>query len=361
MDYRGRMDNARRRMQADGLDALLLSTGLDLPYLTGYTASPYERLTMLVITADSDPVLVVPELEAPLVDLSDGLFELRPWSETEDPTRVVADLVGAPARAGLGDETWSIFLLQFQAHLPSTSFVSATPLTRELRMRKGVDELDRLRAAGAAVDRVAAQIRTMRFAGRSEQDVGRDIAELTVSEGHDFSTFTIVASGPNSASPHHHTGDRVVQEGDSLVIDFGGSYGGYQSDTTRSFHVGEPSAEVREDFDVLFAAQAAGVNAVRPGATCESIDRTTRSVIEDAGYGDYFIHRTGHGIGLATHEEPYIIEGNGLALEASMTFSVEPGIYVPDRFGMRIEDIVACTEDGVENFNNSDHTLGIVE
>ena len=361
MDYRSRLDNARRLMISMGVDVLMLSTGLDLPYLTGYAASAYERLTMLVVRLDADAVLVVPELEAPLVDASDDLFELRPWSETEDPTALAADLARGSAVAALGDQTWSTFLLQMQEHLPETAFVSATPLTRELRMRKGADELARLRAAGAAADRVAAVIPSMQFVGRAERDIGRDLAELTVQEGHDIATFAIVASGPNSASPHHHTGDRVMQPGDSVVIDFGGSYLGYQSDTSRSFHIGEPSAEVEEAFDVLFAAQAAGVGAVRPGATCESIDRAARSVIEEAGYGEYFIHRTGHGIGLATHEEPYIVEGNVLPLEESMTFSVEPGIYIPGQFGMRIEDIVTVTEDGVENFNNSDHTLRIVE
>lgn len=347
-------------MDAFGLDLLLLSTGLDLPYLTGYTASPYERLTMLVLPAEGDAVLVVPELEAPLV-ADGGLFEVRPWSETEDPTGVVADLAGRPGVAGLGDQTWATFLLQLQAHLPGTRFTSATPLTRELRMRKDPEELEALRAAGAACDRVAAAIPSMRFAGRTESEVGRDIAELTVAEGHDVATFTIVASGPNSASPHHHTGERTMQEGDSLVIDFGGSLRGYQSDTTRSFHVGEPTDEVAEAFAVLHRAQAAAVEAVRPGVSCESIDRVARGIIDEAGHGEHFIHRTGHGIGLATHEEPYVVEGNDLVLEPAMTFSVEPGIYVPGRFGMRIEDIVAVTDDGVESFNRSDHQMVLVD
>lgn len=348
-------------MADSGVDALLLSTGLDLPYFTGYTASPYERLTMLIVRADGTPVLVVPELEAPLVDTSAGVFEVRAWSEIEDPTRIAADAAAGAERLAIGDETWSTFLLQLQHHLPNARFQSATPLTRELRMRKSDEELARLRAAGAATDRVAAVIAAMRFEGRAEHELASDIAELVVAEGHDMSTFTIVASGPNSASPHHHTGDRVIQAGDSMVIDFGGSWGGYQSDTTRSFVVGEPAPRVHDAFDVLFEAQAAAVNAVRPGATCESIDEAARSVIVDAGYGEYFIHRTGHGIGLATHEEPYMVDGNDLPLEASMTFSVEPGIYVAGEFGMRIEDIVACTEDGVENFNNSNHSLVVVE
>jgi len=360
MDHGARFREARARLADSEADILLLSTGLDLPYLSGYTASPYERLTMLVLPESGDAVLVVPELEAPLVDTSDGLFGVRPWSETEDPTAIVADLVGASSVAAIGDETWSLFLMKLQAHMAKTRFVSATPLTRELRMRKGPDELARLRAAGAATDRVVAVIPTRQFAGRPEQAVAAEVAALVVEEGHDHSTFTIVASGPNSASPHHRTGERIMGEGDSIVIDFGGSLGGYQSDTTRSFHIGEPTQEVSEAFDVLFAAQRAAVAAVRPGAPCASIDRAARAVIEDAGYGDAFIHRTGHGIGLATHEEPYIVDGNEMPLEPTMAFSVEPGIYIPGRFGMRIEDIVAVTEDGVENYNNSARQLVVV-
>ncbi len=361
MDHRTRLAEARTRLAESPADTLLLATGLDLPYLTGYTASPYERLTMLVLKESGDVVLVVPELEAPLVDTSGGLFELRPWSDSEDPTSIVADLAAGASVAAIGDETWSVFLLALQDRLVKTRFISATPLTRELRMRKSSEELDRLRAAGAATDRVAAAIPLMQFGGRPERALAAEVAELVVAEGHDVSTFTIVASGPNSASPHHHTGERVMQEGDSIVIDFGGSFDGYQSDTTRSFHVGEPTAEVAEAHDVLHAAQRAAVAAIRPGVSCASIDRAARAVIEEAGYGDAFIHRTGHGIGLATHEEPYIVDGNDLLLEPTMTFSVEPGIYVAGRFGMRIEDIVAVTESGVESFNNSRRDLVLVE
>ena len=360
MEYQSRIDRAQAEMAQRGCDVLLLSAGLDMPYLTGYTVTPFERLTMFVLRTEGVPVLVVPALEAPLVDRSDDLFELRPWDEAEDPTAIVAGLVGTPERAGIGDETWATFLLQLQHHLPATQFVSATPVTRELRMRKAPEELARLRGAGAAVDRIVGMLRETTFGGHKESDIATHLAEMLLQEGHAEASFTIIASGPNSASPHHHPGDRVIIDGDSIVIDFGGPYEGYFSDTSRSFHVGEPSSEVQDAFDVLFAAQADAVNAVRPGVTCESIDQVARKVIDDAGYGEFFIHRTGHGIGLSVHEEPYIVRGNDIVLEASMTFSVEPGIYVLGRFGMRIEDIVAVTADGVENFNNSDHTLAIV-
>jgi Xaa-Pro aminopeptidase len=228
-------------------------------------------------------------------------------------------------------------------------------------MRKDPGELDALRRAAQATDRVAARLQEIRFSGRTEADLSRLVAAMTVEEGHQAATFSIVASGPNGASPHHEPGHRMIEEGDAVVVDFGGKLDGYCSDTTRMFHVGEPGPEYRRSFAVLQAAQRAAVEAVRPGATAQAIDRTARAIIADAGYGDYFIHRTGHGIGLEAHEHPYIVEGNGFELEPGMTFSIEPGIYVPGRYGMRIEDIVAVSIDGVERLNLSDRSLTLVD
>lgn len=360
-DHRERMERARRAMAGAGVDVMLVSVGFDLPYLTGYEAMPLERLTMLVLPLAGDATLVVPELEAPRVDAGDDLFEVRPWGELEDPVAIVADLAAGREVAAIGDQTWAVFLLRLQEALEGVRFRSATPLTTGLRMRKDAEELSRLRLAGAALDRVVARIPSIRFAGSTEREVGRQIAEWTVAEGHDAATFTIVAAGPNSASPHHETGDRTIEAGDTVVVDFGGSWGGYQSDSTRTFHVGEPSADVQEAFAVLSSAQQAAVEAVRPGVEAQTVDAAARRIITEAGYGNRFIHRTGHGIGLDVHEDPYIVEGNTLELEPSMTFSVEPGIYVPGRFGMRIEDIVCVTDDGVERFNRSPRDLAIVE
>jgi len=358
-DHAARIAAARQVMAASGVEVLLASLGSDLPYLTGYSAMPSERLTMLVLPIDGPATLILPRLEAPRVQASDGV-DVRAWNELEDPIRIVADLCGTVGSVAIGDQAWSSFLLRLQAALPATRFVSATPITAQLRIRKDPEELARLRAAGAAADRVAARIPRLHFAGSTERELGRLIADMTVEEGHDRATFTIVAAGPNGASPHHETGSRPVEVGDAVVIDFGGSWGGYQSDTTRTFHVGRPSAEYRDAFAVLQAAQAAGVSAIRPGVPAQSVDRVTRAVIAEAGFGEFFIHRTGHGIGLDGHEDPYIIEGNETILEPTMAFSVEPGIYVPGRFGMRLEDIVAVTADGVENFNNSTRELVVV-
>jgi Xaa-Pro aminopeptidase len=357
-DFSARIDRARSVMTAAGLDALLVSVGPDLPYLTGYEAMPLERLTMFVVTPD-DAVLVVPGLEAPRVP--SGPFEVRPWAETEDPIGIVAGLVANGGVVGIGDHTWSVFLLRLQAALEGVSFRSATPVTSVLRMRKEPAEVELLRRAGHATDRVAARLADAKMSGLTERDLSRQIGRWTVEEGHDLDTFKIVASGPNGASPHHEPTDRVIGEGDMVVVDFGGKLGGYCSDMTRMFVVGQATPEQAVVHDVVQVAQRTAVDAVRPGVVAADIDDAARSVIEEAGYGEFFIHRTGHGIGLEGHEEPYIIETNQQPVEAGMTFSIEPGIYLPGRFGVRIEDIVVVTDDGVEPLNRADHELLTVE
>lgn len=353
-DYTSRLVRARAAMARHQVDALLLSVGSDLPYLTGYEAMPLERLTMLVLTA-ADAVLVVPELEAPRVEA--GPFDIRAWSEASDPIETVAGLVGGPDRLAIGDHTWSVFLLRLQAALPSAGFTSATSITAELRMRKEPGEIDRLRRAAQAVDRVVTRLADHRMSGLTERELSRQVGRWTVEEGHDVDTFKIVAAGANGASPHHEPTERVIGPGDMVVVDFGGRIGGYCSDITRTFVVGEPTAEQQEVHDVVRVAQRAGVDAVAPGVAASDIDAAARRVITEAGYGARFIHRTGHGIGLEGHEEPYLVETNPEPVEAGMTFSVEPGIYLAGRFGVRIEDIVAVTHDGVEPLNRADHSL----
>ena len=342
-----------------GLDVMLLSLGSDLPYLTGYHAMATERLTMAVVPRDGEVVLHLPELEAPRVEQQPE-FTIAAWEETDDPVSLVARSLGAAERIAIGDQTWSRFLLRLSEELPSARFESATPVMSKLRIRKDAAEVDLLRTAGVAADRVAARLAAVRFSGRTERELATEIAAMTVDEGHDHATFTIVASGPNGASPHHEPGTRAIEPGDACVVDFGGSVGGYHSDTTRTFHVGEATAEYREVFAVLHEAQRIGTEAARPGVAAEQVDRATRKVIEDAGYGEYFFHRTGHGIGLDGHEDPYLVEGNSQVLEEGMCFSIEPGIYVPGRFGMRIEDIVALGADGAEPLNRSERDLVVV-
>ena len=354
-----RLEQLRHEMKATGTDAVLLSLGSDLPYFTGYAAMPLERITMLVVHPTARPVLFVPELEAPRVEPG-GAFKTRPWNEWEDPLDLIAAEVGESRQVAVADQTWAGFLLGLQRRLPGAQWRSADLLTRRPRMRKDPEELAALRAAGQAADRVAERLRSERFAGRTERDLSGRIGEMLMEEGHESVNFAIVASGPNGASPHHEASERIIAPGDGIVLDFGGSMHGYASDTSRTFHVGEPGSEFADAFSVLRRAQEAAVEAVRPGRAAQDIDRRAREIITEAGYGEFFIHRTGHGIGLDTHEHPYIIEGNELLLEPGMCFSVEPGIYVPGSFGMRIEDIVTVTDAGVERLNQSDRDLVIV-
>lgn len=359
-DLEARLLRLESLMEEQSVGAVLLSLGADLPYFTGYEAMPLERLTMLVVTRGREPVLVVPELEAPRVKT--GPFSLHPWGETEDPLDHVARLLDGVSCIAVGDQLWATFLLGLQSRLPDVAWTTASDLTRELRMVKDPDEIAALRAAAAAVDRVLERLpHEIRFSGRSEVDVARDVTRMTVEEGHDQALFWIVASGPNSASPHHEPGRRVVRKGDVVVVDFGGRMGGYCSDVTRTFSVGEPDPQVTEVHEVVRAANEAARAAVTPGVAAEEVDAAARKVIEDAGLGRFFIHRTGHGIGMEVHEHPYIVAGNSLTLKEGMAFSVEPGVYLPDRFGVRIEDIVVVGTDGAVELNRAERELSIVE
>ena len=352
-DLAERMARSRVEMNDRDIDVLLLSLGMDLVYLTGHEAPPLERLTMVVIPVDGDATLVVPELEAPKVVVRPDAFSMRPWSETEDPVGIVAALAGSPRRVAIGDQTWSLFVLALQERMPDARFVSARHISSALRLHKSDDEIDLLRAAGKGADRVATRLGLMRLSGLSEADLARLIAGMLIEEGHEMAGMPIVGSGPNGASPHHHAGDRVIEQGDAVVIDFGGTHGGYHSDTTRMFYVGGPSAEMAEVHAIVHASQEAGFGAATVGTAAEDVDGAARAVIADAGYGEYFIHRTGHGIGLDVHEDPYLVEGNARRLEPGMAFSIEPGIYLPGRFGVRIEDIVVMLPGGPERLNQS--------
>ncbi|MCZ0206178.1 aminopeptidase P family protein [Streptomyces sp. UMAF16] len=363
-DYRARMDRAVRSAADAGLAGLLVAPGPDLVWLTGYTPTAItERLTVLVLAPGRDPVLVVPTLEAPDAEQAPGApaLTLRDWTDGTDPYAVTAGLLDDRGRFGISDNTWAMHLLGLQRTLPGTSYAALTDALPMLRAVKDKAELDLLAAAGAAADQAFEEIRTLPFAGRRESDVGRDLAGLLRRFGHEQVDFTIVGSGPNGANPHHEVGDREIRPGDMVVLDFGGLKDGYGSDTTRTVHVGEPTEEERRVHDVVRAAQEAGYQAVRPGAACQDVDRAARAVITDAGYGPYFIHRTGHGIGVTTHEPPYMIEGEEQPLVPGMCFSVEPGIYLPGRFGVRIEDIVTVTEDGGRRLNNTTREMVTVD
>ncbi|MFE3139945.1 aminopeptidase P family protein [Streptomyces scopuliridis] len=363
-DYRARMARAAGSAAEAGLAGVLIAPGPDLTYLTGYRpTADTERLTMLVVAAGQDPVLVVPTLEAPDAARAPGApaLTLRDWTDGKDPYGVTAPLLDPAGRFGVSDNAWAMHLLGLQQALPITSYVALTEALPMLRAVKDAGELSRLAAAGAAADAAYGDILKVRFAGRRETDVAADLAALLLEHGHSQVDFTVVGSGPNGADPHHEADDRVIVHGDMVVLDFGGLKYGYGSDTTRTVHVGEPGAEERRVHDLVREAQQAGFEAVRPGAACQDVDRAARAVISGAGYGEYFIHRTGHGIGVTTHEPPYMIEGEERPMVPGMCFSVEPGVYLPGRFGVRIEDIVTVTEDGGRRLNNTPREMAIVE
>ncbi|MBA3876244.1 MAG: peptidase M24 family protein [Anaerolinea sp.] len=378
--YGDRTARAQALLTEHGVAALLVGVGADLRYLTGYVAMPLERLTMLVLPAGGRPSLVVPRLEAmaaaasPLVRA--GRADVTPWDETDDAHALVAtQLAGtqlAPvaddgrARVLVSDRLWAMHVLGLQRALPQAEVGLASELLRELRMIKDADEVSLLRRAAHAADRVVAQIAAGPLVGRTEMDVSREVRERLLAEGHELAEFAIVASGPNSASPHHDATDRVIRAGEPIVLDIGGSMDGYCSDTTRTLWLtggnpaNGPTPEFRRVFDLLRDAQAEAASAVRPGVACERIDAVARDIIATGGHGPDFFHRVGHGIGLETHEDPYLVAGNGEALRPGMAFSVEPGIYLEGRFGARIEDIVICGPDGPDVLNESSRDLWVV-
>ena len=363
-----RLSRVRGLMAEQGVDVLLLSVGADLPYFCGYEAMPLERLTMLVVSRDGDARLVVPRLEAPRVVERPSVFDVVSWDETDDPIELARSLIGSVTTAAIGDHTWAGFLVDLMKVLPAVEFRRASELTSPLRSVKDAAEVESLRAAAAAADRVAADLQAggIELVGRTEAQVSAELGRRLLAEGHQRVNFAIVAAGDNAASPHHEPGERVIQPGEVVLCDFGGTMMdadgvGYCSDITRCVHVGEPPADLADAYDVLFEAQAAQVAAAVVGQACQEVDRVGRAMIAEAGFGGNFIHRTGHGIGTEAHEDPYIVEGNCLELRPGHAFSIEPGIYLPGRWGLRLEDIVVANADGPDNLTDSDHRLAVID
>ena len=360
---RDRWARVRARMAELDVDGLLLSLGADLPWLSGYAAMPLERLTCLVVPRDDRATLLVPRLEEPRVEPLPDLFAIQAWDETDDPIGMVAALVGGRRSLAVSDRTWATSLLALQARLPAARWQPASLVTAPLRAVKDSSEVAALRRAGAAADRVAAALvrGEIGLVGRTEAEVAHELGERLLDEGHRRVNFAIVGSGPNSASPHHEPGGRRIGVGEAVVCDFGGTLDDYCSDITRTVFTGDPPAEFRDLYAVLQAAQSAAVDAAVVEVPCEDVDGVARRVITDGGYGPWFVHRTGHGIGLEEHEEPYLVGGNCQPLAPGHTFSVEPGIYLPGRWGARIEDIVVATDAGPESLNHTDRALAVVD
>jgi Xaa-Pro aminopeptidase len=381
--YRERLAAARDLAGEAGFGAILVGVGADMRYLAGYPAMPLERLTMLVIPTAGDWALVAPRLEATPArscpPAAAGFLPVVTWEEADDPHALVASMVreatgeerrgdeSGRLRIAVSDDLPARHLLRLQERAPGARFELASPILGSLRIVKDADEIALLTEAARAADRVVDQIAHGRLVGRTEADVAREVRERLIAEGHDDAHFAIVGSGPNSASPHHEASERVIAAGEPIVLDIGGTIDGYGSDITRTLWVtgGDPAKgpdeRFRNLFGVLHGAQAAATRSVRPGVTAEAVDAAARGPIEAEGFGEAFFHRTGHGIGLEGHEDPYIIAGNREPLREGMAFSVEPGIYLVGEYGARIEDIVVCGSDGPIALNEAPRELYVVD
>jgi len=360
--YEMRCQRTQAVMAELDVDYLFIGPGSDMHYLIGTPGMSNERMMLMVIPKSGQPVMIVPALEKLATSKYATYFDLLDWKDNDGPQGRLAQVLGTAqgrqVRSAVGAQLWSMFLLQLQGVLPKGEWTTATDVLKKLRITKSAEEVQLLKEAAAIADKAFDEVVELRFAGRSERELMGDIGGLLLKHGQEQMLFCIVGSGSNGAQPHHHTGDRVIEPGDAVVLDFGGSYHGYCSDMTRTVVVGKPAdARFEEVYKAVNAARTAGHQQARPGVSCESVDAAARKVITEAGYGEFFVHRTGHGIGMEVHEEPYIVGGNNLPLEPGMAFSIEPGIYLPGRFGVRIEDIAIVTQDGEENINLSTHEI----
>jgi Xaa-Pro aminopeptidase len=359
--YADRLRRAQAEMAQQNIDLFVVGASADLRYLIGYEGHESERMSVLVLPRDGAPHYVVPGLEAPLLDEQRDLLQIVSWEETKDPAAKVAAVAGA---AGLGtiaagDELWSVFTLRLQRAMPRARWTEGGQLLRPLRMIKDEREIELLAEAARRTDESWEEFLTLSITGLTEWDVRDRLMGLLAERGLQ-PVFCNVGSGPNGASPHQTASDRVIGPGDAVVCDWGGTLEGYNSDVTRTAHVGEPSPEFVRAYEAVLAANQAAFEAVRPGVPCQEIDRAARRLLTDAGYGDAFIHRTGHGLGLSLHEEPYLVEGNALPLAEGMVFSDEPGVYFPGQFGIRIEDTVVCTAEGGRRLNEAARELRVI-
>ncbi len=362
-DFQGRCRRAQQNLQAADIDYLIVGPSTDLYYLIGLNRPQTERLTLLLLPREGDIRLMLPNFERALAEPLATFFEVFTWQETDDPTVLFASLLpngGRGLQIGVAGKLFTHFLFRLQAAAPNTTFVAGSAIMDPVRMRKEPGEIEYLSAAGAAADRVYEALLQSLLIGLNEIEVKARLIELMAGSGHDMAGGALVGVGENGASPHHHVGPRQIVPGDAVVVDFGGMVGGYWSDMTRTFHVGEPAAEFIRAYQVVNEANQRAFEAVRPGVPAESIDRIARDHIAQAGYSDFFLHRTGHGLGLDVHEPPYIVGGDKTVLEEGMVFSIEPGVYIRGQFGVRIEDIVTVTADGARRFNLFTHELQLV-
>lgn len=359
-DILERLADVQRQMGSAGLDLLLVGPSDDFQYVMGYTPLVTERLTALLVPQSGKSSVVVPKLEAPNFLHLKGDLDVIVWDETESPIDHCASIArsAGATNIGINDYLLSAFLIPIQQRLPGVNFHRGASVFEPLRLIKSPGEVDAMREASRRIDMVWEEFAsTGSLVGKTENEVAACIKSLMFAHGFSTVGWCDVGGGPNGASPLHHGSDRVIQSGEPVVMDFAGVYEGYYADICRTPVAGEPDPEFVTIYDIVREAQEQAFQAVRPGVPAQDIDRVARGIISAKGYGKYFLHRVGHGIGLSAHEQPYIVEGNERPLQVGMVFSDEPGIYIPDRWGVRIEDILVVTENGAERLNAAPREL----
>ncbi len=360
-----RVAKAQRLLAEQDYDLLVLSPSTNMLYLSGFYDEPSERLLFFILPREGSPVFLAPELYERQIREESPLVDVCVWKDSDDPaeslSRTVAELAPEASRVLVDDSMWAVFLLILKQVISGAEFSLASRIMKPLRMRKTPEEIRCLEEAGAIADRAFEEVIGLEIVGMTELALAAALEQAMMKRGADKIAFeAIVASGPNSSLPHHRASKRKIEQGDVVVLDYGCKIQGYCSDITRTIVCREATKEIQRVHEIVDRAQEKAVQSIKPGVTAQTVDRTAREEIETAGYGERFIHRTGHGIGLEVHEEPYITSSNHLELEEGMAFSVEPGIYLPGRFGIRIEDIVVVGQDGAKRMNHCSHAVQVV-
>ena len=358
--HKEKAEKVMEALRGGGADALLLFHGADIGFYTGFSIGPSERLAAALIPSDGESVLLVNELEGELRGQKPWIENVDIWLEHEDPIETLAQNIERlgleGAVIGLAEDAPWGWVNRLKERLPAVHFVDASMHLSEVRMVKSQQELEWMRMACAILDRALETSFERLHTGMTEKELASILASEIQSLGGAVG-FGLILFGERAALPHGQPSERKLEPGDAILVDTGAIVRGYYSDLTRTVFYGEPTDRQREIYQVVHDANRAAYEAVRPGITCESLDETARNVIEDAGYGEYFIHRLGHGIGLQVHERPYIVRNNGLELEPGMTFTIEPGIYIVGEIGVRVEDTVVCTTAGCERLTRLSRDL----
>jgi Xaa-Pro aminopeptidase len=363
--YEDRIEKVRELMGDLGFRLIVLFPSSNMRYLSGFYDDPGERMLFFIVPVNRQPLFIAPELYAAHIHQQTPFKDIRVWRDSEDPSdllaRTLKELGLEDADVLIDDQMWATFVITLREAMKGGEFSRASRVMKSLRMKKSAQEIECLAKAGSIADSAFERVVKMPITGMTELRLAKALEDAMLEEGAEKMAFELlVASGPNSSLPHHRAGSRMIEPKDVVVLDYGCRVGGYCSDMTRTIVCKEASRKVREIYEIVKNAQQKAVQMVKPGISARDVDRAARGEINEAGYGEYFIHRTGHGIGLDVHEEPYIAEGYEALLEEGMAFSVEPGIYIPGEFGIRVEDIVVATSSGAKRMNNASRELQVV-